>query len=335
MDDSQGSPRCVSGSARRFPSSLGPIRADPVASGRACGTMPAPGEDTIGQHVVDSANDDNIALDSCPAPARRRCAGCGHARRHRPGRSSRPRNGAGGARRLVVRGLRRLPLGSPPSQPPRTPDDDRRAPVAARADDDAGPQSHRVHRGTVADRPLGSRVRAVPLVVPDRPPHLPDRPRDRRHLPVRDRPARVLLAPVPGAREWPERAGHRGQRERRPRDRHDPAGIDLSRVRAPRHRPRAALAAVQRPGSPPDGARHRWRHRDPPPVGVVDPAVVRDVARAAGQPDLPGPDRHPDHGGVRDAPGPDGPRRRRRPRRRAGADPDACPPPRCPGERSR
>ncbi len=269
------------------------------------------------------------------APDHRGRARSGDARRQRPARSARPRDGAGGARRLVVRRLRHLPLGSPPGQPPRAADDDRRDAVAARADDDARPESRRVHRGALADRPLGRRVRPVPAVVPDRPPHLPSRPRDRRHLPVRDRPARVPVAPLLGARERPERAGHRGQRERRPRDRHDPAGPDLARFRAPRHRPRSALAAIQRPGPAPDGARPRGRRRDPPAVGVVDPLLVRDVARAVGRPDLPGPDRDPDRGPVRDAPVPDGPRRRRGPRRRAGADPDAGPPPRCPRQRAR
>ena len=48
-----------------------------------------------------------------------------------------------------------------------------------------------------------------------------------------------------------------------------------------------------------------------------------------------GPDRDPDRGPIRDPPVPDGPRRRRGPRRRARADPDAGPPPRCPRQRAR
>ena len=173
-----------------------------------------------------------------------------------------------------------LPLGPPPGQPPRAADDDRRVPVAVRPDDDAGPESRRLHRGPLADRPLGASVRPVPAVVPDRPPDLSSRPRDRRHLPVRHGSARVPLASVPGARQWPERAGHRAQRERRPCHRHDPARPDLARFRAPRHRAGSALAAIQRPGSAPDGARPRGRRRDPPAVGVVDPLLVRDIARA-------------------------------------------------------
>ena len=242
---------------------------------------------------------------------------------------------AAGARRLVVRRLRHLHLGSPPGQPPRAADDHRRDAVAARADVDPGPESRRVHRGPLADGPLGARVRPVPVVVPDRSPHLSSGPRDRRHLPLRHRSARVPLVPVPRARQWPERAGHRAQRERRPRDRHDPAVPDLAWVRAPGHRARSALAAIQRPGSAPDDAGPRGRGRDPAAVGVMDLPLIRDTARAVGRPDLPGPDRDPDRGPVRDAPVPDGPRRRRGPRRRTGADPDAGPAPRCPGQRPR
>ncbi len=52
---------------------------------------------------------------------------------------------------------------------------------------------------------------------------------------------------------------------------------DLARLRAPRHRARPALAAIQRPGSAPDDAGPRGRRRDPAAVGVVDLLLVRDI----------------------------------------------------------
>ena len=81
----------------------------------------------------------------------------GDARRHSPAGPDRARDRAAGARRLVVRGVRMLPLGAPPGQPPRAADGARRDAVAARADDDAASQSRRVHGRHLVHRPLDRR----------------------------------------------------------------------------------------------------------------------------------------------------------------------------------
>ena len=109
-----------------------------LASGRACGTMRAFEGAAIDQRGVDVASHDNLHSSSGAAPDHRRRARPRDARRQCPAESARPRHGVAGARRMVVRRLRHLHLGSPKGQPPRAADDARRLPVAARADDDAG-----------------------------------------------------------------------------------------------------------------------------------------------------------------------------------------------------
>ena len=190
-------------------------------------------EDTIGQHLAYAQNGDPQP-GSRPPPDRRGRARTRDARRQRPARSARAQDGAGGARRLVVRRLRHLPLGSPPGQPGGAADDDRRNALASRADDGPHPTTRHVHRGKLAVGPLGRGVRYVPVVVSDRPPQRSSRPRDRRNLPVRVGAARVRLDAVLGAREWPECFGHRARRRRRPCRRHAAAGPDLAGCRTPR-----------------------------------------------------------------------------------------------------